>query len=546
MDRLKLEDALVKAHTAGDFEAANLFAAELKTLKAPPNPAKDFGGLPLRPFGVDTGVTMPQGVSNFMAGAGQALKNIGRGAQQIAGKDVSADVVESRRLDKPLTDTGAGFAGSLTGNIAALAPTALIPGVNTLTGAAASGALAGALQPVIGEESRGANAGLGAALGLGGQAAGNTIARAIRPVRGALSPEMQRLAASAQAEGIPLSLAQQTGSRPMQLVESVMENLPLTSGRQLASKQAQTEAFNRAVLSRAGVSGNVATPSVLAQQKETVGKQLGDIAERNVLDFGQGLVTKLADITDNATKHLPPESAKKVAGTVDQILSQVGPQNVMAGSNYQGWREPLRALAKKGDETAHFYGQIRSALDNAFKTQLPGAEGQAFRDLSRQYGNVKTIANAMGGAGAGTKLGNISPAQLESALTQSVGREGKALGRGDLNNLVSIGRNFVSDNIPNSGTAQRQLAQSLLTGGGGAGLGALGAGLSGQSPWEGAALGAGIGAVGLTMPRLVQSLMQNPVGSAYLTRGLAEMTPAQRALINAAARGGALGLGFAE
>jgi hypothetical protein len=495
---------------------------------------------------VDTGVTMPQGVSNFMAGAGQALKNIGRGAQQIAGKDVSADVVESRRLDKPLTDTGAGFAGSLTGNIAALAPTALIPGVNTLTGAAASGALAGALQPVIGEESRGANAGLGAALGLGGQAAGNTIARAIRPVRGALSPEMQRLAASAQAEGIPLSLAQQTGSRPMQLVESVMENLPLTSGRQLASKQAQTEAFNRAVLSRAGVSGNVATPSVLAQQKETVGKQLGDIAERNVLDFGQGLVTKLADITDNATKHLPPESAKKVAGTVDQILSQVGPQNVMAGSNYQGWREPLRALAKKGDETAHFYGQIRSALDNAFKTQLPGAEGQAFRDLSRQYGNVKTIANAMGGAGAGTKLGNISPAQLESALTQSVGREGKALGRGDLNNLVSIGRNFVSDNIPNSGTAQRQLAQSLLTGGGGAGLGALGAGLSGQSPWEGAALGAGIGAVGLTMPRLVQSLMQNPVGSAYLTRGLAEMTPAQRALINAAARGGALGLGFAE
>jgi hypothetical protein len=332
----------------------------------------------------------------------------------------------------------------------------------------------------------------------------------------------------------------------MQLVESVMENLPLTSGRQLASKQAQTEAFNRAVLSRAGVSGNVATPSVLAQQKETVGKQLGDIAERNVLDFGQGLVTKLADITDNATKHLPPESAKKVAGTVDQILSQVGPQNVMAGSNYQGWREPLRALAKKGDETAHFYGQIRSALDNAFKTQLPGAEGQAFRDLSRQYGNVKTIANAMGGAGAGTKLGNISPAQLESALTQSVGREGKALGRGDLNNLVSIGRNFVSDNIPNSGTAQRQLAQSLLTGGGGAGLGALGAGLSGQSPWEGAALGAGIGAVGLTMPRLVQSLMQNPVGSAYLTRGLAEMTPAQRALINAAARGGALGLGFAE
>lgn len=514
--------------------------AEAGIAPSGPNPATEFGGLPLRPFGMDTGITLPQGASNFLAGAGKAFTDVGRGVQQITGQDNAAQVEESRQLDKPLMQTGPGFAGNLAGNVAAFAPTAFVPGVNTYTGAAAAGALAGALQPVLGDESRATNTGIGAALGFGGQAAGNTLARALRPVRPNLTPEVQSLATQARAQGIPLSVGQQTGSRPMQITESVLENLPLTSGKQLAFKQAQTEAFNRAALSRAGISGNVATPTVLAQQKEAVGKQLGDIAERNVLDFSQGLVNKLATITDDATQHLPPDAAQKVAGTVDQILSQVGPQNTMAGTNYQGWREPLRALAKKGDETAHFYGKIRSALDSAFKTQLPGAEGDAFRRLSGQYGNVKTIANAMGGAGAGTKAGNISPAQLESALTQAVGREGKALGRGNLNDLVGIGRTFISDNIPNSGTAQRQLIQSMLTGGGGAGLGALGAYATGNNPLQGAALGAGIGAAGLLTPRVIQSLMQSRAGQAYLVRGLAEMSPIQRELINAAARGGAI------
>src|SRR3990167_11345797 len=42
------------------------------------------GGLPFRQFGMDTGMTMPQGVSRFAAGAGKALSDWGSGISQAA------------------------------------------------------------------------------------------------------------------------------------------------------------------------------------------------------------------------------------------------------------------------------------------------------------------------------------------------------------------------------------------------------------------------------------------------------------------------------
>jgi hypothetical protein len=83
----------------------------------------------------------------FRAGMGKAFADLGRGAGQFLGLTDRADVAESRRLDRPLMNSGAGLGGNITGNLAALLPTAFIPGANTYTGAAAIGAVSGALQP---------------------------------------------------------------------------------------------------------------------------------------------------------------------------------------------------------------------------------------------------------------------------------------------------------------------------------------------------------------------------------------------------------------
>ncbi len=479
------------------------------------------------------------------AGAGKAVSDLYLGAKERLGFASPQDVEESRKLDAPLMNTGAGKVGNVLGNIGAFLPTMLIPGVNTYTGAAATGAAFGALQPTTKNESVLSNTAIGGVSGLAGQAIGRGIGRVLQPVQKGLSPEEQQLAAAAAKEGIPLTPGQATGSRPLQITESVMENLPFTAKPQAAVREAQQRAFTAAALKRAGMSGNVAKGGALLEQKLALGGQLGSIAERNTLNFNAGLTDKLANIVDDAAKHLPPDSASKVAGTVDKILSQVDESGSMLGTNYQAWREPLRGLSSDGT-IGHYFGQIRKVLDQSFKSQLTGSEAAAFNEASQKYANIKTIIDAMGGAGVLPAKGQIAPTQLAGALGRSVGREGKALGRGDLNQLSKVGQVFVRDQIPNSGTAQREFIQRLLTSGGGvgggAGIGAVGAAATGNDPMEGALLGAGLTAGGLLAPRGIQMLMNSPGGRAYLTKGLLSLSPQELAALTAATRSGSVGL----
>ena len=455
------------------------------------------------------------GFQKAVAGYGQAVPNLVRGVKQIAGLSSQEEVDEAKKLDAPLLKTGAGMAGNILGNAAMLAPTIAIPGANTFTGAAAIGAATGALQPTGQDESRLENAGIGGLAGLGGQAAGSLLGRAITPVASRLSPEEQILAQAAKREGIPLSAGQATGSRPLQVVESVMENLPLTSGSQLAQREAQQRAFTAAVLRRGGMTGDSASAGPLLAQKQKLGGILGGIADNNSLDFNQGLLTKLANSVGDADAHLPQEMSKRVSGSVDQILNQVDQTGAMQGTNYQGWREPLRSLSTEPG-TGRYFSDIRKSMDSAFRDQLPGAQGDLYRDTSRQYANTKTIIDAMGGAGNLPAKGQVAPAQLNAALSRSVGRENKALGVGDLNELVRVGQVFVRDQIPNSGTAQRQLAQSLLTTGGTSGLGAAGAAATGNDPMTGAAIGAGA----MLSPKAIQTIMNSKAGQAWLKNAL--------------------------
>lgn len=500
------------------------------------------------------------GTQKALAGAGKAFTDVGRGVRQIFSSDaptmgglvtgdkrggVQQEVDDAKALDAPLMKTGAGLAGNVISSAAMFAPTAFVPVANTLTGAGLAGAAMGAIQPVASGESRLANAGVGGAAGVGGQVLGNALGRALRPVASRLSPEEAALAAAAQREGIPLTAGQKTGSRPLQVAESVMENLPLTSGSQLAGREAQQRAFTAAALKRAGIAGDSAQAPALLAQKNALGAQIGDVAERGTLYFDDPLTTKIVDILHNAQTHLPPDKVKQVAGTVDQIMSQVEQSGAMRGTNYQGWREPLRALASEGGATGRVYGDLRKALDTAFRGQLSGADKEAVEGASRQYANVKTIIDAMGGPGTAPAKGQLSPAQLSAALGRSMGREGKALWRGDLNELARVGQVFVKDQIPNSGTAQRQFVQQLLTGGAGAVPGA-GAGYLAGGP-EGAAAGAALGmSVGLGGPKLVQALMNSKAGQHYLTEGAVPLTDAGRKALAAALRSAAVGTAVAS
>lgn len=101
-------------------------------------------------------------LEKLLAGAGKSFTDIGRGVGQIAGQTSQAEIDQAKASDKDLMATGGGLAGNILGNVAMLAPTAMIPGANAVTGAGTIGAISGAIQPVASDESRLRNTLLGA------------------------------------------------------------------------------------------------------------------------------------------------------------------------------------------------------------------------------------------------------------------------------------------------------------------------------------------------------------------------------------------------
>lgn len=104
-----------------------------------------------------------------LAGTGKAFVDAYRGGKQLLGvgdqKALQQEIDESRKLDAPLMNTTAGTVGNILGNVAVVAPTAMIPGANTIAGGAVMGALTGAAQPVASDESRFNNVKNGAVFG---------------------------------------------------------------------------------------------------------------------------------------------------------------------------------------------------------------------------------------------------------------------------------------------------------------------------------------------------------------------------------------------
>jgi len=124
------------------------------------------------------------GTEKFLAGAGKGITDLARGAGQWVGAVDRQDVAEARKRDKALMNTGAGVAGNITGTLAALVPTAFLPGANTVAGGAALGLGTGALQPSESTLETVLNMGLGGVAG----AAVPAATRAISTARAATEP----------------------------------------------------------------------------------------------------------------------------------------------------------------------------------------------------------------------------------------------------------------------------------------------------------------------------------------------------------------------
>lgn len=173
-----------------------------------------------------------------LAGTGKAFADMYRGGKQLLGigdqKALQAEIDEARRLDAPLLNTTAGTVGNVLGNVAIAAPTAMIPGANTIAGGAALGALTGAAQPVATDESRFNNIKSGAIFG----GAVPAVVRGGRVVKaGLIDPFTQ--AGRTQIVGNALTRA---ASNPKQAVENMRRATGNTPGFLPTAGQAADDA----------------------------------------------------------------------------------------------------------------------------------------------------------------------------------------------------------------------------------------------------------------------------------------------------------------
>ena len=181
--------AIRAADKAGDSASVRKLGAYLKSM-----PAQTAAPVEIDPTeGMST-------TDKFLAGAGKAFADVGRGVGQLArnvmsdkaadaiGLPTQADIDEAKRLDAPLMRTTAGTVGNVTGNVAAALPAMFIPGAQGLGGAAATGAVMGLTQPVASDESRLKNVVLGAGAGAGGVVAGRVLAAGAKGAKALVEP----------------------------------------------------------------------------------------------------------------------------------------------------------------------------------------------------------------------------------------------------------------------------------------------------------------------------------------------------------------------
>jgi hypothetical protein len=500
---------------------------------------RKFGAKPAeKPLSPTDGMSAGE---KFLAGMGKGFVDLGRGAGQVLGLKSQADIDEARKLDAPLMNTGAGMAGNLTGNLAALLPALAIPGANTVAGAAAIGGLSGAVQPTSQDESRLTNMLAGAAVGGGAQAALGKLAKAAG----------SRLAA-AESRGVADAARNAPRDAAMKVAQEAGYALPPDqAGAGMVSKMMY------------GLSGKVKTNQAMGAKNQNVTETLARKAfgmaddvpitreamgsiRREAIDTGYTPIRQLGEIpvdqqfyasakgltsrADNASKafgDLVKSDLQPLAEGLGKVKAFTGDQAV---DQIAIFREAASELYAQGNRTlGKAYRQAAEMVESQVERHLAGAgeDGaaalKAFRDARTTIAKTGDVEKALAEGG-----GKVNAKVLGAML-----RKGRPLS-GELKTIGEFANAFPDvAGVPKSGW---QAPVTALDAFGAAGMAGMGAG-----PMAVALPAARMGARGLlTNPSYQKSF----VGPTYGPNAAQRLTPKMLEELERMGVGGLLGAAY--
>jgi hypothetical protein len=501
------------------------------------------------------------GVQKFMAGAGKSVADLGRGVRQLGAEGMAlvtgdrggADALRAEQddtaaRDAALMSTGAGVAGNVAGTLAStLVPASVlargaqaanlgrtaaaargIANPTTYKAAIGTGATLGALAPVGADESRAQNMLVGGALGAAGNLVANTAGRIAQPIKQALTKEDRAAVKVLDKAGVPLDIAQRSGSKAATIVKRTIDDNPFTQGGQRAFAEKQQQAFTKAVLKTIGEEADAATAEVMGNAQKRIGKVFDDVAERNPVKYDGQLHADLTSTYQQAARELTSPDAAVINRQLEEVFTkaQEGDGKII-GKAYQNIKSSLDRIIKGGDSKGYWAGQMKDAIEEALQRSASKEDLQALKTARAQYRRMKQIEGAIDNEGGGI----ISPAKLSNALGTKANRAQSKYGRGDqeLVVLAQAGKKLLPDKFPNSGTPARIAAQLVAPG-------AIGLGAGYASGDAGAGLATGVGTAGALLG--ARYGMNNQAVARALTEGLPE--GAIRNLLAAPRRAGLL------
>lgn len=433
-------------------------------------PWQKYADQPQQPAENPASVT--DGMSNYelaAAGAGKAVTDLGRGAQQtqalaakglrqvaegdalesfkIPGTDIpigpglikyapsvqianyaakklgisdpayleklQADIDEAKTRDAPLMDTTAGKAGYVGGAMLAGAPTVMGAGMNTIRGAAAAGAMTGAAQPVASDEGdlleqKAKNTAIGAGLSSAGQALGQAVGATARRITvRAAARQAARQAANAEKDAT-LAAAQQAGYVvPPAMTEGNMAGKILSG----LSGKAKTEQLARIRNQR--VTDRLARQALGVQADLPITENVTRAVRQAAYDAGYRPVSAVGNIpTDSAYQNALNRITQQHAGAIRSFPDAA--QNDIAAAI-----EPYRVQNFLAEDGISQIQTIRDQASDAFRTgntQL----GRALRGVSRAMEDQIERHLEGGGRNGQTMLNDFREARRMMARAHTV------------------------------------------------------------------------------------------------------------------------------
>ena len=305
------------------------------------------------------------------------------------------------------------------------------------------------------------------------------------PVIERVAPVVTQKAADLVKRGVPVTPGQAVresgllGRGLARLEEGVADNVFLIGDAVRGAFDRANTGFNRAAVSEA------LAPLGVKVKKGLEGKELIGFGQRVIKTNYDKTLSKMslpdvfpvAAAMDTLTKDLSEDIAKDIQGRVSRYITKKFNKGEMSGRDIKTaqtlLRRDIERLKREGSEIAMRKADALEDIRNVFSAEIQKAnpvQGPKLAAIDKAYGQFEIVRNAELRRKAGDQSEGFLPGDLLQAAAKGdpTRRQSQfSAGEARMQRLAQDAQDVIGNTTPNSGTAGRQQAARIVTGGAG-------------------------------------------------------------------------------